>query len=340
MTSTELRSKSLRALRDLAKKLRLRLPVRLSKAELVAELVRNGRRKTRHSAASEKADAGAASSRRGARNLHLGRLAPAARRKKKSAEKTPPAPKPPPLAHEARLSDETAHKFDLPRHPAPPASRSPHDNLGELPEAYGTGLLFLVARDPYWLYAAWDFTASQMRAMRTAARHGELKLRILAGGRVCRDITLNPAARDWYLKVDHASTEYHGELGYWDASGNFTVASRSAPTRTPPDMPSPRTEARFATIPFDLLFRRLLELVRARRRPGEEIMDALQRLQAEGVEFPFRVDPEQPWTEDQARHLAAWIAEATATRPPAGSEEAVAGWKRPTSSGEGPVRRG
>ncbi len=349
MTPTRLRSKSLGALRELAVKLGLRIHAKLKKEDLVTRLARAGRRVASKPACS--AVAVGVSRRRGVRNPSLGRLAPSPKRRKKTATKAASArrgAKPTEASSSgAPLAVEVAHKFDLPRHPIPQGARSPHDHLGELPDAYGTGLLFLVARDPYWLYAAWDFTSSQMRAMRRAARHGEMRLRVDAGEGgalgICRDIALHPMARDWYFKVDHASTEYRGELGYWDAEGRFVVVARSAPTRTPPDAPSPRVEAHFATIPFGMPFRRLRELAEARRRPGEAWMEAISRLQAEGHAFPFPVGAERPWSGEQAQRLTERVQAAAAHDAPPSSEEAAArradkGWRRPTSSGEGFAR--
>lgn len=345
MIPTQLRSKTLRVLRDLAGDLGVRLARGMRKEDLVRKLAALERRGNRKKAA-PKAAPGAPARRRGVKTPNLGRLAPSARRGRKSVAKTVGTAKTLRLAREEKVADEAAHKFDLPRHPVPPSPHSPHDDLGELPEAYGTGLLFLVARDPYWLYAAWDYTSVQLREMARAARHGELKLRIFAGDVVCRETTLNPGAREGYVKVDHASTEYRAEFGWFDVGGGFVVASRSASTRTPPDAPSPRTEARFATIPFGLRFHDLLKLVEAHRREGEELMDALQRLQAEGFEFPFCVGAERPWTAEQARHFASLLSATAAARAPAGSQEAAeaaarrsgAPWKRPTASGEGSVR--
>ncbi len=48
--------------------------------------------------------------------------------------------------------------------PTPPGTDfSEAENLGDLPEAYGTKKLLLIARDPHWLYAHWDFTNEQLK---------------------------------------------------------------------------------------------------------------------------------------------------------------------------------
>src|SRR5258708_11859453 len=48
---------------------------------------------------------------------------------------------------------------------------------GELPAAYGTGRLFLAARDPHSLYAHWDLTAEQQRGHAALAKDHRLALR-------------------------------------------------------------------------------------------------------------------------------------------------------------------
>ncbi|MCL4176776.1 MAG: hypothetical protein KJ072_03390 [Verrucomicrobia bacterium] len=48
--------------------------------------------------------------------------------------------------------------------PQPPSARfGPGSGAEELPAAYGTRRLLLVARDPHWLYAHWDLTDSQLK---------------------------------------------------------------------------------------------------------------------------------------------------------------------------------
>ncbi len=41
--------------------------------------------------------------------------------------------------------------------PAPAATAPAFEDLGELPASYYEDTLFLVARDPRWLFSYWDF---------------------------------------------------------------------------------------------------------------------------------------------------------------------------------------
>src|SRR5262245_57106868 len=47
-----------------------------------------------------------------------------------------------------------------------------------LPEAYGTGKLFLTARDPRWLYAHWDLTGEQLKKYNALSADRHLVVRI------------------------------------------------------------------------------------------------------------------------------------------------------------------
>ncbi len=332
MKKKELRPHTVRVLRRLATALGVKLPGRARKKEIVSELAAADM--SRKAAESILKKAVAVESRAKAR-LPVAR--PAGLRNVKSAPRGRPAT-------EKNLKSKAAaeiptvaveHKYELPKHPAPREKKSPFEDLGELPEAYGSGRLFFAARDPYWIYAYWDYTSAQLHEIRRVARHSELKLRIHAGrdpqGAVCREITLSSEARNWFLKVDRANSDYCAELGYYDAEGRFVAVSRSLSTRTPPDRPSGQTDVRFATIPLRMSLRELLDLVREHMKAGEELADALQRLQADGFSFPFECGKEGVWSPEQEHKLCLLLGQLAAYR---GGSADLARWLRPTASGE------
>jgi hypothetical protein len=222
--------------------------------------------------------------------------------------------------------------------PFPP---SDYEHLGKLTEAYGTGRLFLVARDSYWLYAYWDLTWQQMEDLRRVARHGELKLRVHAGADldapVQQEITLNPSARNWFIHAGTANADYCADFGYYDSHGSFVAVSRSKVTHTPPDRPSDRGEARFVTIPFHLSFRELFELVKDHFASGEELADVLWRLQRAGFPFPFDYDREGGFSREQEEALRHLMGPDLMRRIFMGSQELVEWMRRrlseETSSG-------
>src|SRR5208283_1897398 len=81
---------------------------------------------------------------------------------------------------------------------------SPLPDKTQLPEAYGTRQLFLVARDPHWLYAHWDFTREQLKQCNALSASGHLTLRIYREtleGAPLPHIELHPESRSWFAPV-------------------------------------------------------------------------------------------------------------------------------------------
>jgi hypothetical protein len=63
------------------------------------------------------------------------------------------------------LPDPGTHKFESSRDHVPPPPETPaYTDLGELPQTYGENTLFLVARDPHWLFSYWDVEWSPFQA--------------------------------------------------------------------------------------------------------------------------------------------------------------------------------
>jgi hypothetical protein len=206
----------------------------------------------------------------------------------------------------APAEELSAHKFDVTPALPPPRQVFHEEHLGELPDAYGTGRLFLTARDPHWLYAYWDLNWQQMADYRGQASDGRLLLRIFEKnhGDPVQVLTLGHDSRNWYIPVNKAATAYSAELGFWRHDGHFHVINRSREATTPPDAISADTTARFVTIPIDISFRELFEIIRGHMRAGEALADALHRLQLAGFRFPFKLGLELgPWTPDQAAAL-------------------------------------
>lgn len=232
------------------------------------------------------------------------KTAPAARR---TRAKRQLAPEPVEVEALANGSAElAAHKYDVTPAPPPPKQVFIEEHLGELPEAYGTGRVFLAARDPHWLFAYWDLSWQQMADARGQSSDGRVLLRVFEKNHAqpIQEFALQNDSRNWYIPVNKAATTYTAELGYWRRDGHFHVINRSREATTPPDVVSSDSTARFATIPIDISFRDLLDLIRGHMKDGEALADALHRLQASGFRFPFQVGLELgPWGADQAAAL-------------------------------------
>ena len=72
------------------------------------------------------------------------------------------------------------HKYNVPPSPpaAAPSAPPAYEDLGSLPGSYFEDTVFLVARDPRWLFAYWDFdwTKYPAAAMRGAVSQFFLKI--------------------------------------------------------------------------------------------------------------------------------------------------------------------
>ncbi len=302
MKPTELRGKTVKALKELAAKLGIKKALSGRKDELIESILSA----TAMSASAEKSDKSITPRKPSARNQPAAaretppvddgkpvkkssktiKLSPSRRRASQASPPTgiPPLAKPPePADPIAEIAAKTVPVVTM----SAPIS---YDDLGELPESYGSGRLFFAARDPWWIYAYWDFSWQQMDDMRRHASYGELKLRVHQGkdsrGSICQEVTINPAARNWFVKVE-PNTDYYAEFGFYNHEGQFQTVSRSRPTRTPSDRMSDHKEARFVTIPFWISFRELFALVKGHFKDGEELLDVIYRLQKAGFRFPF-----------------------------------------------------
>ena len=99
---------------------------------------------------------------------------------------------------------------------------------GELPEAYGTGRIFLAARDPHWLYVSWDFTHEQQSRHNALSRDGHLVIRVFARDEkapAIPDVHVHPESRNWFVHVPYARTAYRAEIGYLDSTATWRSLS-------------------------------------------------------------------------------------------------------------------
>ena len=213
----------------------------------------------------------------------------AAQRPRQVAAKKPVAPKP---AAAPRLKPAT-----------PPPAKS------KLPESYGTKRLFLVARDPRWLYAHWDFPLTAQRAAARFAAGRQLNLRIYQdspAGRLVTQVALETEARHWFVPVGRGETHYVAELGYTQKTGDWKSLAVSAPVRTPPETISPDTSLMLATLPPDVPFQKILQTLGAAVAENLPLTQVLKQFRAAGrAELPEVTAFSAPhrWTPGQARTL-------------------------------------
>jgi hypothetical protein len=104
-----------------------------------------------------------------------------------------------------------------------------------LPEAYGTRKLWLVPRDPQWLYAHWDLDAAQLHEYNRLSRDGHLLLRIFDAADAASFLTeihVHPESRSWFAHVGKGGGRYFAVLGFRDKTGEWNeINGHRAPVR-------------------------------------------------------------------------------------------------------------
>ena len=208
----------------------------------------------------------------------------------------------------------------------PPA----YEDLGELPEAYGSKKLFLVCRDPHWAFAYWDLTWQQFQDSARQSVDGKLFLQVYSDrGDRLQQIQIFDGTRNWYLHLNQPNHRFYAEIGFYLSSGKFEVICRSQTVSAPRDQVASGAQARFVTIPMNFSFGALRDLIREHMFDGESLATALARLQEEGFEFPFPVAKGKRLTEDQMQVLMSYLGDGDLIRRvQSGSEEITEMLKR------------
>jgi hypothetical protein len=129
-----------------------------------------------------------------------------------------------------------------------------------LPASYNDNRIVLLARDPHWLYAYWDYSGAHLSQAQNRLHSAEsrLILRVFdvtyvefngANAWSTLDIELAPLATNWYIAVPQADAAYCAEIGYHSRDGQFVSLGRSNVIVTPRAEPSPSTTVRWFTPP-------------------------------------------------------------------------------------------
>lgn len=196
-----------------------------------------------------------------------------------------------------------------------------YENLGELPDSYFEDTLYLVARDPRWLFSYWDFNWAKYTQASFRGGAKQFFLKVTADGGVdAALVEINPEARNWYVAVPSPDTAYSAEIGYFDKAGQWQRVVQSGVAVTPADALAEDNAANFATVPAHLTFEKLLEMVKEKMLEGESLIEALARIAGEG-RLQFRAGQAPNWTDEQKRLLAALLGDTLIDRLGLGSEE-------------------
>ena len=193
--------------------------------------------------------------------------------------------------------------------PTPPAQT--FGGTEALPDSYGTKKLFLTARDPHWLYAHWDFTREQLTRYNRLSVDGHLILRISyapPGGGLALEVHVHPESRHWFVHVERAAAKYSAEIGYYAKGRKWTSLAKSGATLTPPETISDASAVEFATIPVDVPFAVLLEIVKESAAQHQPLARAIEELRGQGhPDLPkLEVAVSAPPTGGAAKAVASW----------------------------------
>ena len=214
--------------------------------------------------------------------------------------------------------DGDPHKFEVapPAKAAKPAKVSrPAEQLGELPTGYGETTLYLVARDPRWLFTYWEVDWAKYPA--SLMKKGELKIFLKIynqDGAEESSIEVKPEVRNWYVPVNAPGAIYTAELAYYDKKGKLVSIVRSRPASTPSETLSEEESADFVTVPLHLTFERLIDMIKAKMGDGVSFASALSRTQEEGLRYLNSGGQAPEWSEEQKLLLAALIGEELVSR--------------------------
>lgn len=176
-----------------------------------------------------------------------------------------------------------------------------------LPSTYNETIVTLLIRDPFWLYAYWDFSRevkAELEKMFGAWQRTPLSLKVWEAQESSGlepgffNVSVNPATGHWYINVQ-PNHQYTVELGYFTPSGEFMALARSNTVVTPRATASELVDAEWMVVEED--FRRLYQLAGDPQAGSVELAEAfLKKLEREmgsgavtSLSSPFGPPPEE-----------------------------------------------
>lgn len=114
------------------------------------------------------------------------------------------------------------------------------DIVRELPNRYNETRLTLMMRDPEWCFFYWDISDSDISYHSLEGRRISVRIFHVFGyditnGEIHRELDVNAIYGDRYINLAMPHAYFIGELGYYDAKGNFIVLARSNMIYAPRD---------------------------------------------------------------------------------------------------------
>ena len=131
--------------------------------------------------------------------------------------------------------------------PAPTMPPKQADQEPQLPHRYGVDRLALMARDPHWLYAYWEITATKQEEFNTvygpdawSSTRPVLRVYDVTGvdfdgtnAKRFVDILVDELADNWHIQVGQPDRSFCVDLGRMFQNGHFVTLLRSNIVTTP-----------------------------------------------------------------------------------------------------------
>lgn len=152
--------------------------------------------------------------------------------------------------------------------PLPKESVCPSENIQhyetprELPHHYGDNQIYLLIRDPYWIYAYWEIQRDhQERNLAQLGGNWEAVVSVLRVYDITEskpppsyfDVVLKNMATSWYLNVQ-PNRSYYVEIGLLHRDGRFICLARSNEVTMPRAGMSDIIDEQWMSIDFDKMY--------------------------------------------------------------------------------------
>jgi hypothetical protein len=142
-------------------------------------------------------------------------------------------------------------KIEGPKPPKPARRPETAPAAPDLPASYGEDRIALLVRDPYWVHVYWDITRETLVRAKGQLRdewydaRSVLRVHDVTGvdfdGKNSNsyfDIGIEGGATNWYINTRVPNRSYCVEIGLLAKSGRFVLLARSNVATTPRDAPS------------------------------------------------------------------------------------------------------
>jgi len=168
---------------------------------------------------------------------------------------------PPARSSKTKNSTSVSVASNIPVAPPSPKVEVSH-RLQELPDNYGDNQVYLLVRDPYWLYAYWEIQEDYQR--RHLAKLGGSWESVISVLRVydtteegkspsVSDIVLQNMSKCWYINTQ-PNHSYFAEIGLLHCDGRFLCLACSNHVTTPRSGMSEIIDDQWMSIDFDKMY--------------------------------------------------------------------------------------